>query len=122
MYFDLRRSAKNRRKAERKRRSIKEGSVHEDLALVETLHGMYTQAHDSIGQASVYMEGGGSMYTQAHNSTGQASSYMEGGGGHTGAKDQITYTRRYDIDHKEYSKRIYSVIDGKVVVSILSSR
>lgn len=50
MLFLCSKSAKNRRKAERKRRSLKEGSPHEDLALVEALHAMYSQTQVWKGQ------------------------------------------------------------------------
>lgn len=42
-------SAKNRRKAERKKHSLKEGSQYEDIALVEAIKDIITQANDLQG-------------------------------------------------------------------------
>ena len=42
-------SAKNRRKAERKKHSLKEGSQYEDVALVEAIKDIITQANNLQG-------------------------------------------------------------------------
>lgn len=42
-------SAKNRRKAERKKHSLKEGSQYEDIALVEAIKDIITQANNLQG-------------------------------------------------------------------------
>lgn len=42
-------SAKNRRKAERKKHSLKEGSQYEDIALVEAVKDIITQANNLQG-------------------------------------------------------------------------
>lgn len=47
MYFS--KSAKNRRKAERKKYSLKEGSQFEDVALMDSLKDIVTRADNTQG-------------------------------------------------------------------------
>lgn len=54
--LDFRRSSRNRRKLERKKWSLKEGSQHEDLALLEALSNIVTLVSNLRG------EYGGSLY------------------------------------------------------------
>lgn len=50
-FLYLRRSSKNRRKADRKKYSLKEGSPHEELALMEALGGLVKTIDELRGKA-----------------------------------------------------------------------